>query len=152
MPPHLIGEMVDVDHPQLALGGRQWIERMIDQGLAADLDQRMGRALGERPHADAETGRQHHGAARPERRMRNRHAAVSEAPGGRESRNTNRGPKLANRPGGSGAAGPQSPAEAEFTRVPGYCPRTRLLARPSSSGRASGSDIGIPAADAANTA
>src|SRR6202165_3876180 len=152
MPPHLIGEMMDVDDPELDFGGRQSIERMIDQGLAADLDQRLGHALGERPHADAETGGQHHGAARPERRMRIRHAAVSEAPGGRESRNTNRGPKLANRPGGSRAAGPQSPTQAELTRVPGYCPRTRLLARPSSDGRASGSDIGIPAAGDANIA
>ena len=57
----LIGEPVHVDDRPLDAVLGQAVEAMIDQGPAADLDQRLRQRLGDRPHARAETGGEHHG-------------------------------------------------------------------------------------------
>ena len=60
----LVGEMMDVDDRSLDAGRGQAVEHIVEQRLAADRDQRLGRAIGERPHAHAVAGRQNHGGAR----------------------------------------------------------------------------------------
>ena len=60
----LLGEVMHVDHRALDAGFRQPVEHVIDQRLAADLDQWLRHFVGERAHAGAEARRQHHGVAR----------------------------------------------------------------------------------------
>jgi len=60
----LVGEMMDVDDGGLDAGRGQAVEHIVEQRLASDRDQRLGRAICERPHADAVAGRQNHGGAR----------------------------------------------------------------------------------------
>jgi hypothetical protein len=60
----LIGEVMNVDDGGVDAGRGQAIEHVVEQRLAADSDERLGRAIGERPHANAVAGRQDHGAAR----------------------------------------------------------------------------------------
>ena len=64
MPLDLLGEVMHVDHRALDAGLGQPVEHMIDQRLAGDLDQRLRHRVGERPHARAEAGGQHHGGLR----------------------------------------------------------------------------------------
>ena len=59
-----VGEGVDIDHRALDPGLGQPVEHVVDQGLAGDLDQGLGPVVGQRPHAGAEAGGQHHGGLR----------------------------------------------------------------------------------------
>ena len=61
---HLVGLPVGVDHDGLHARLRQPVERVVDQRPAAQRQQRLGGAVGERPHARAEAGGQQHGGAR----------------------------------------------------------------------------------------
>ena len=69
----LVGEIVDVDDGGLDPGRGQPVEHVVEQRLAADGDERLRHALGERAHADAVAGRQDHGGARDSRSGRTRH-------------------------------------------------------------------------------
>ena len=60
----LVGEVMHVDDRALDAGVGQPVEHVIDQRLAADLDQRLGDLAVVGAHARAEPGGQHHGAAR----------------------------------------------------------------------------------------
>jgi hypothetical protein len=60
----LVGEVVDIDHRVLDPFGSEAIEHVVDQWLAADHDQRLGKPAAERTHARAETRCEHHGAFR----------------------------------------------------------------------------------------
>ena len=60
----LVGQVMHVDDRALDAGVGQPVEHVVDQRLAADLDQRLRNLAVERAHARAEPGRQHHGAAR----------------------------------------------------------------------------------------
>ena len=60
----LVGEMMDIDDGGLDAGRGQAIEHIVEQRLAADCDEGLGRAIGERTHAHAVAGRQDHGGAR----------------------------------------------------------------------------------------
>ncbi len=60
----LIGEVMNVDDGGLDADRGQAIEHVVEQRLAADGDERLGRAIGERTHAHAVAGRQDHGGAR----------------------------------------------------------------------------------------
>ncbi len=65
---HLVGEMVDVDHRGADAGLDQTIEHVVDQRTAGHLHQRLRPMIGQRPHAAANAGREHHGgggAAQP---------------------------------------------------------------------------------------
>ena len=64
MPLDLVGEVVHVDHRALDAGIGEAVEHIVDQRLAADRHQRFRDRAVVRPHARAETRRQHHGAAR----------------------------------------------------------------------------------------
>jgi hypothetical protein len=64
MPLDLIGEVMDVDDRARDLLLGQAIERVIDQRLAADLDEGLGDLAVESAHARAEARREHHGALR----------------------------------------------------------------------------------------
>ncbi len=57
----LIGEMMDVHDRALDPLRGQAIERVVDQRLAADRNERLGHCPVERPHARAQPRRQHHG-------------------------------------------------------------------------------------------
>ena len=54
------GQIMDVDHRPLDARVLQFLEHMVDQRLAGDLDQRLGPARGQRPHPFAQPGGQHH--------------------------------------------------------------------------------------------
>ncbi len=69
----LIGEMMDVDDGGLDAARGQAIEHVVEQRLAAHRDERLGRAIGERTHANAVPGRQNHGGARDGGSGRARH-------------------------------------------------------------------------------
>ena len=60
---HLLGEVMDIDHRAFDAASGQPVEHMIDERLAGDFDQRFGPRGGERLHARADTGGQHHGMA-----------------------------------------------------------------------------------------
>jgi len=64
MPFDLVGEVMDVHHRAFDAGVRQPVEGVVDQRLAADGHEGLGDLAVERTHARAESGRQHHGAAR----------------------------------------------------------------------------------------
>ena len=59
-----VRQIMDVDHDLAHAGRAQLFEHMVEQRLAADLDQRLGPGRGQRPHALAEARRHDH------RRMR----------------------------------------------------------------------------------
>ena len=63
MPFDLVGEVMHVDHGALDAGLGQPVEHVVDQRLAGDLHQRLRHRVGDRPHALAEAGGEHHGAA-----------------------------------------------------------------------------------------
>ena len=67
MPLHGVGEVMHVDHRALDAGIGKPIERIIDQGFAADRDQGLRDVAVMRPHPRAETGRQHYRAVRHHR-------------------------------------------------------------------------------------
>lgn len=59
-----IGKIVDVDDHLFDPGGAQPVEDMIEQRLAANLDQRLGAGRGQRPHPLAEPGGHDHRGGR----------------------------------------------------------------------------------------
>ncbi len=59
-----VGEMMHIDDGALDAGVGQTVERVIDQRLAADLDERLRDVAVIRPHARAQAGRQHDRAVR----------------------------------------------------------------------------------------
>ncbi len=59
-----VGEGVDVDHRPLHPRLGQAVEHVVDQRLAADLDQGLGSVVGEGAHPGAEPSGQHHGGPR----------------------------------------------------------------------------------------
>ena len=59
----LLGEVMHIDHRALDARLGQPVEHVIDQRLAGDLDQRLRHLVGERAHARAEAGGEHHGVA-----------------------------------------------------------------------------------------
>ncbi len=74
---HLVGEVVDVDHGGLDADGLEAVEHVVDERPPGHLDQRLGLAVRERPHAGAEPCGEHHGRLR---RLLGR--AQARAPGG----------------------------------------------------------------------
>jgi hypothetical protein len=56
-----VGEVVDIDHGGLDPGGGQAVQHVVDQRLAADVDQGLGPVIGERAHAGAQARSQDHG-------------------------------------------------------------------------------------------
>ena len=54
---------VGVDHDGLDPGLDQVVERVVEQRAAAERQQRLGGGVGQRPHARAEAGGEHHGGA-----------------------------------------------------------------------------------------
>ena len=60
----LVGEIMRVDHGAADACGAQMIERAVEQGPPADLDQRLGPGRGQRPHPLAQPRRQHHRGGR----------------------------------------------------------------------------------------
>ena len=71
----LIGEVMHVDHRRLDAGRRQPVEHVIEQRPARERHQRLRHAQGQRPHALALAGGQHH------RRPRLSRARLSHAGG-----------------------------------------------------------------------
>ena len=63
MPLDLLGQMMDVDHRALDAGLGEPVEHVVDQRLAGDRHQRLRHAIGERAHAQAEAGGEHHGGS-----------------------------------------------------------------------------------------
>ncbi len=60
MPLQCIGQMMDVDHGAVDAGLRQAIEHVVDQRLAGNRHQRLWQRVGERAHAQAQSGSEHH--------------------------------------------------------------------------------------------
>ena len=56
----LISQMMHVDDRRADSGERKTIEKMIDHRLAADLDERLGDRLRQRPHPHAAPRRKNH--------------------------------------------------------------------------------------------
>ena len=66
----LVGEIMDIDDRRLNVGACQGVQRVIDQCLAANPHQRLGYALGDRPHPLAKAGgKQHRMPRNPGRRI-----------------------------------------------------------------------------------
>jgi hypothetical protein len=63
-----LGAVVAVDHDPADPGRLQPIERAVQQGASGQLHQRLRPVVGERAHAQAESGRQHHRPFDPRRR------------------------------------------------------------------------------------
>jgi hypothetical protein len=60
---HLLGEVMNIDHRPLDAGRGEAVEHVVDQRLARDRDQRLRHFFGERMHAGAHAGGEHHGVA-----------------------------------------------------------------------------------------
>lgn len=60
----LIGHVVDIDHGLVDAGFGEAIEHVIDQRLAMHFNERLGQSVGDRSHARAKTGGEHHGGLR----------------------------------------------------------------------------------------
>ena len=60
----LLGKIVGVDDSFGHADAFQAVQHMIDQRLAVHRHQRFGQGVGERPHAGAQSGGQHHGFIR----------------------------------------------------------------------------------------
>ncbi len=73
----LAGEVVDVDHDPLDPSLNQLVQHPVDQRPPSHRDQRLGGRVGQRPHAGAEPGRQHHRGSGPFFAVRGRHALAS---------------------------------------------------------------------------
>ena len=57
----LIAEIVAVDHDPAMRRGADDVERMVEQGFAGHVDERLGAAVGQRAHPRAEPGgKEHH--------------------------------------------------------------------------------------------
>ena len=61
MPFDLISKVMDVDHCGADAGFRELVQHVVDQRLAGDRHKRLRHAVGNRPHAGAETGGKNHG-------------------------------------------------------------------------------------------
>ncbi len=64
-----VGEGVDIDDGGSHAGIAQARQHVVDQHLAADLDQGLGAVVGQGAHAGAQARRQHHGGGRLHRRL-----------------------------------------------------------------------------------
>ncbi len=60
----LLGPIVRIDDNRFNAGGGEPVDRMIEQGAAADADERLGHAVGDRPQPRAETGGEDHRGCR----------------------------------------------------------------------------------------
>ena len=61
---HLVGEVMHVDDGFFDAGVGETIEHMVNERFARDPHQRLRHRVGQRAHACAESGGQHHGATR----------------------------------------------------------------------------------------
>ena len=60
----LVGEPMDVDDGARDARGGEAVEAMVDERLARDFDQRFRQSLGDRAHAVAAAGGEHHCGSR----------------------------------------------------------------------------------------